>query len=159
MEFLALLPARAALFGLDLGSKTIGIAIADPTLTVASAFRTVRRTKFRVDADDLLALAAVNRVAGLVLGFPVNMDGSEGPRAQSTRAFARNLAPLTSLPILLWDERMSTATAERALIEADASRRRRAEVIDKMAATVILQSALERFRYLRPRPSDDGLVE
>lgn len=134
------------LIGLDLGTRTIGLALSDVTRMIASALETVRRTKFKADAARILALAEEHRVGGLVLGLPINLDGSEGPRAQATRAFARNLNGLTPLPVLLWDERLSTAEAERMLIEADASRRRRAEVIDKLAATIILQSALDRMR-------------
>lgn len=144
--FAAGLPAAGALFGLDLGTTTIGIAISDPTRTIASAFRTIERTKFKADAGELLALADANKIVGLVMGLPLNMDGSEGPRAQSTRAFVRNLATLTALPIVYWDERLSTAAAERVLIEADTSRKRRGEVIDKTAAAFILQGFLDRLR-------------
>lgn len=147
--FAAKLPERAALFGLDLGTTTIGIAVSDPSFAIASPLLTIERTKFRADAQALLELATKNGVAGLVVGLPKNMDGTEGPRAQSTRAFVRNLAPLTALPILFWDERLSTQAAERTLLEADASRRRRAEVIDKMAAAYILQGLLDRLRHLR----------
>ncbi len=139
-----LLPARGALLGLDLGSKTIGVASSDPDRRLAAPVETVRRTAFSADAKRLLALAAERRAVGFVLGLPINMDGSEGPRAQSTRAFARNLARLTDLPIALWDERLSTAAVERELIAADASRRKRAAVIDQHAATYILQGALDR---------------
>ena len=138
-----LLPARGALIGLDLGSKTIGIAASDPDRRIAAGVETVMRKKFSADAARLLALAAERKAAGFVLGLPINMDGSEGPRAQSTRAFARNLAKLTNLPIEFWDERLSTAAVERMLIEADRSRAKRAAVIDKLAATYILQSALD----------------
>ena len=147
-DFAAKLPVRGTLFGLDLGSKTIGVALSDVTRTIASPFDTVRRVKFSLDVKQLLEWAAKHEVTGLVLGLPANMDGSEGPRAQATRAFARNLAPLTPLPILLWDERYSTQEAERVLLSADQSRRRRAEVIDKMAATIILQGALDRMHRL-----------
>jgi len=132
------------LMGLDLGTKTIGLALSDVSLTIASPLETVRRTKFREDAAALVALAGRHRVGGLVLGLPVNMDGSEGPRAQATRAFARNLAGLTPLPLAFWDERLSTAAVERMLIEANRSRARRAELVDKMAAAYILQGALDR---------------
>jgi putative Holliday junction resolvase len=138
------LPARGALIGLDLGSKTIGVATSDPDRRIATAVETVSRKKFAADAARLLALASERNAAGFVLGLPVNMDGSEGRRAQSTRAFARNLARLTDLPIALWDERLSTAAAERALIAADVSRARRARVIDQHAAVFILQGALDR---------------
>ena len=143
-EAAAHLPARGALLGLDLGSKTIGVATSDPDRRLATAVETVVRKKFARDAARLIAFAAERNAVGFVLGLPVNMDGSEGPRAQSTRAFARNLARLTDLPIALWDERLSTAAAERALIAADVSRARRAKVIDQHAAVFILQGALDR---------------
>jgi putative holliday junction resolvase len=135
--------------GLDLGSKTIGVALSDPGLGFASPLTTIRRTKFGRDAAALLALCAEHNVGGLVLGLPVNMDGTEGPRAQATRAFARNLGGLTALPIALWDERWSTAAAERAMLEADLSRAKRAKRIDAVAASLILQGALDRLRRLR----------
>jgi len=144
VEAAAHLPRRGALIGLDLGSKTIGVATSDPDRRIATAVETVSRKKFAADAAHLLAVASERNAAGFVLGLPVNMDGSEGPRAQSTRAFARNLARLTDLPIALWDERLSTAAAERALIAADVSRARRARVIDQHAAVFILQGALDR---------------
>jgi putative Holliday junction resolvase len=145
-----LLPERGALIGLDLGSKTIGVASSDPDRRVAAPVETIARKRFRLDAERILALAAERRAAGFVLGLPINMDGSEGPSAQSTRAFARNLAQLTELPIALWDERLSTAAVERALIAADASRNRRKAVIDQHAATYILQGALDRLRSRTP---------
>ena len=138
--------------GLDLGTRTIGVAVSDPLLSVASPLETVKRTKFTRDAARLIELAAARAIGGIVLGLPRNMDGSEGPRAQSTRAFARNLARLPGiegLPISFWDERLSTVAAERALLEADTTRKRRAEVIDAVAAGYILQGALDRLRYLR----------
>jgi putative holliday junction resolvase len=138
------LPARGALIGLDLGTKTIGVATSDPGRRVATPVETIRRKSFSNDAGRVLALADERSAVGFVLGLPVNMDGSEGPRAQSTRAFARNLARLTELPIALWDERLSTAAAERELIAADVSRARRAKVIDQHAAMFILQGALDR---------------
>jgi putative Holliday junction resolvase len=141
-------PPRGALLGLDLGTKTIGVAASDPDRRLATGVETIRRTTFGSDAVRLAALATERRAVGFVLGLPVNMDGSEGPRAQSARAFARNLAKLTALPIALWDERLSTVAAERGLIAADASRRRRAEVIDQHAAAFILQGALDRLRRL-----------
>ena len=144
VEAAAHLPRRGALIGLDLGSKTIGVATSDPDRRIATAVETVSRKKFATDAAHLLAVASERNAAGFVLGLPVNMDGSEGPRAQSTRAFARNLARLTDLPNALWDERLSTAAAERALIAADVSRARRARVIDQHAAVFILQGALDR---------------
>jgi putative Holliday junction resolvase len=138
------LPARGALIGLDLGTKTIGVASSDPDRRLATGVETVMRKNFSADAARLLALAAERKAAGFVLGLPINMDGSEGPRAQSTRAFARNLARLTELPIALWDERLSTAAVERELIAADVTRARRAKVIDQHAAVFILQGALDR---------------
>ena len=141
------LPARGALIGLDLGTKTIGVAASDPDRRLATGVTTVARTAFAADAAKLLALAAERNAVGFVLGLPINMDGSEGPRAQSTRAFARNLARLTELPIALWDERLSTAAVERALIAAEASRARRKAVIDQHAAAYILQGALDRLAH------------
>jgi putative Holliday junction resolvase len=143
-EAAAALPARGSLIGLDLGEKTIGVASCDPDRRLAIGVETVMRTKFSADAQRLLALAAERNAAGFVLGLPINMDGSEGPRAQATRAFARNLAKLTELPIALWDERLSTAAVERQLIAADVSRAKRAAVIDQHAAAYILQGALDR---------------
>jgi putative Holliday junction resolvase len=142
------LPQRGALIGLDLGSKTIGVASSDPERRLAAPVETIHRKTFTADAKRVLALASERRAVGFVLGLPINMDGSEGPRAQSTRAFARNLAKLTALPIALWDERLSTAAVERALIAADASREKRAAVIDQHAATYILQGALDRLLRL-----------
>jgi putative Holliday junction resolvase len=143
-------PPRGALLGLDLGSKTIGVAVSDPDRKLAAGVETIARKNFTADAHRLLALAAQRAAVGLVLGLPVNMDGSEGPRAQSTRAFARNLAKLTELPIVLWDERLSTAAVERELIAADVSRAKRAAVIDQHAAAYILQGALDRLANLKP---------
>ncbi len=137
------------LFGFDVGTKTVGIALSDVTLMIASGFDTLLRVKFKTDAETLLAKAQAQGVGGFVIGLPMNLDGSQGPRAQATRAFARNFARMTPLPILLWDERYSTQEAERMLISADASRRRRAEVIDKVAATLILQGALDRMQVIR----------
>jgi putative Holliday junction resolvase len=145
------IPARGALIGLDLGTKTIGVAASDPDRRLAAGVETIARKTFSTDAARLLALAAERKAAAFVLGLPINMDGSEGPRAQSTRAFARNLAKLTELPIALWDERLSTAAVERELIAADASRARRAKVIDQHAAVFILQGALDRLRTLDDR--------
>ena len=144
------LPARGALIGLDLGSKTIGIASSDPDRRLAAGVETIARKNFSTDAARLLVLAAERQAAAFVLGLPVNMDGTEGPRAQSTRAFARNLARLTQLPIALWDERLSTAAVERELIAADASRAKRKAVIDQHAAIYILQGALDRLRRAMP---------
>ena len=146
--FAAALPPRRALMGFDLGVKTIGIAVSDTTRRVATPLRTLRRGKFGADAALIAALIAEREIAGLVLGLPRNMDGSEGPRAQSTRAFARNLAGVIAAPITFWDERLSTVAAERALLEADTSRNRRAEVIDHVAAGFILQGFLDRLAYL-----------
>jgi putative holliday junction resolvase len=142
-------PERGALIGLDLGTKTIGVAVSDPDRRLATGVETIQRKAFKADAARLLALAAERNVTGFVLGLPINMDGSEGPRAQSTRAFARNLASLTALPIGLWDERLSTAAVERELIGMDVSRAKRAEVIDEHAAIFILQGALDRLKTLR----------
>ena len=144
VEAAPLLPARGALVGLDLGTKTIGVATSDPDRRLATAVETVARKTFTADAARILALAAERKAAGFVLGLPVNMDGSEGPRAQSTRAFARNLARLTELPIALWDERLSTVAVERELIAADVSRGKRKAVVDQHAAVFILQGALDR---------------
>ena len=146
----ALLPVRGALIGLDLGTKTIGVAASDPERRVAAPVETIARKRFTEDAQRLIALAAERRAAGFVLGLPINMDGTEGARAQSTRAFARNLAKLTALPIALWDERLSTAAVERALIAANVSRARRKAVIDQHAATYILQGALDRLESGAP---------
>jgi putative Holliday junction resolvase len=137
-------PERGALVGLDLGTKTIGVAVSDPDRRLATGVETIKRKAFKSDAARLLSIAAERNAAGFVLGLPINMDGSEGPRAQSTRAFARNLARLCGMPIGLWDERLSTAAVERGLIVADASRRKRAAVIDQHAAAYILQGALDR---------------
>jgi putative Holliday junction resolvase len=152
IEIAPLLPARGPLIGLDLGTKTIGVAVSDPDRRLAAGVATVARKAFKADAAAVLALAAERRATAFVLGLPINMDGSEGPRAQSTRAFARNFARLTELPIGLWDERLSTAAVERGLIEADMSRARRAEVIDQHAAAFILQGALDRLARLSPAP-------
>jgi putative holliday junction resolvase len=147
-EFAPETAAFSALMGLDLGTQTIGVAVSDRMRGVASPLETVKRKKFGVDAARLLELMAEREVGGIVLGLPLNMDGTEGPRAQSTRAFARNLSRLTEVPITFWDERLSTVAAERALLEADTSRRRRAEVIDHVAAGFILQGALDRLRHM-----------
>lgn len=136
------------LIGLDLGTKTIGIAIGDPLWTVASPRETIRRTKFGQDANRLIELITETRSGGLILGLPLNMNGSEGPRAQSTRTFARNLAQKIEIPICFWDERLSTVAVTKTLIEADASRKKRAEVVDMLAASFILQGALDRLRRL-----------
>lgn len=149
--FLAALPPLQSLIGLDLGTHTIGVAVSDTFLTVATPLETIKRKKFTLDAARLAQIISQRRIGGLVLGLPRNMDGSEGPRCQSTRAFARNLDKFDqiTLPITFWDERLSTVAAERALLEADTSRKRRAEVIDHVAAAYILQGALDRIRVIR----------
>lgn len=149
--FVLQLAAGRPVLGLDLGTKTIGVAVSDTNRIIASALETIWRSKFREDAAALLDIAGELDACGLVVGLPINMDGSEGPRAQATRAFVRNLAALTPLPIAFWDERLSTAAAERVLLAADASRKRRAEVIDKAAAAYILQGALDRLGRLRQK--------
>jgi putative pre-16S rRNA nuclease len=141
----------ARLLGLDVGTKTIGMALSDVTRSVATPFDTIGRTKFTADAKTIRQVVEKNQVGALVIGFPLNLDGSEGPRAQSTRAFASNLAAHVEVPMVFWDERLSTAAVERHLIEADASRKRRAEVVDRMAAAYILQGALDRLRRLELR--------
>ncbi len=148
-DFAAALPPQRALLGLDLGEKTIGVAVSDLFLSVATPLETIRRKKFGLDAARVLEIAENRNAGGLILGLPRNMDGTEGPRCQSTRAFARNLSRLTDLPIGFWDERLSTVAAERALLEADTSRKRRAEVIDHVAAGYILQGVLDRLRHLK----------
>ena len=142
--FFAALPPSGALAGLDLGEKTIGVAVSDLRRSVATPQETVRRKKFTLDAARLIEIAKARSLAGFVLGLPLNMDGSEGPRCQSTRAFARNLSQICDLPIGFWDERLSTVAAERALLEADTSRGKRAKVIDHVAAGFILQGFLDR---------------
>ena len=147
-DFAAALARGTRLIGLDLGTKTIGLALSDIGRGIASPMETIRRKKFTIDAEQLLKICAEQSVGGLVIGLPLNMDGSEGPRAQATRAFARNLAQKTGLPMTFWDERLSTAAVTRTLIEADSSRARRAEVVDKMAAAFILQGFLDRLGVL-----------
>lgn len=147
-DFAPALAPMTALAGLDLGTVTIGVAVSDRLRQVATPLTTIKRKKFGVDAKALLEILSEREIGGIILGLPLNMDGTEGPRCQATRAFARNLAPLTDLPITFWDERLSTVAAERALLEADTSRRRRAEVIDHVAAGVILQGALDRLRMI-----------
>jgi putative Holliday junction resolvase len=148
-EFATSLPQMQAIAGLDLGTATIGVAVSDTFLSVATPLETIKRKKFTLDAEKLLAICSARSIGGLVLGLPRNMDGTEGPRCQATRAFARNLSRLTEVPIGYWDERLSTVAAERALLEADTSRKRRSEVIDHVAASYILQGALDRLGYLR----------
>jgi putative Holliday junction resolvase len=140
------LPPTGKLLGLDLGTKTIGVAVSDGLRYTATPLETIARTKFTADAARLLELVTENAAVAFVLGLPLNMDGSEGPRVQSTRAFARNLAQKTDLPILFWDERLSTSAVARMLIEADTRRDKRAEVVDKLAASYILQGFLDRLR-------------
>jgi putative Holliday junction resolvase len=141
-EFRAVLPAGGRLLGLDVGTKTIGLALCDAQWTIATPAELLHRGKFTADMARLGAFAAAQLVKGLVVGLPLNLDGSDSPRTQSVRAFARNLAPL-GLPLLLWDERWSTQAVTRALLDADASRARRAELVDKMAAAYILQGAID----------------
>ena len=148
-DFAQSLKSGRALIGLDLGTKTIGVAVSDGLLSVASPLETIKRSKYTAAAARLSELIAKRDIAGIVLGLPFNMDGSEGPRCQSTRAFARNFARQSDLLITYWDERLTTVAAERALLEADASRKRRAEVIDNIAAAYILQGALDRLSHIK----------
>ena len=150
-DFEASLTPMHALIGLDLGEKTIGVAGSDSFLSIATPLETIRRKKFGIDAARLWEIIAARRIGGVILGLPRNMDGSEGARCQSTRAFARNFDRLGTIPISYWDERLSTVAAERALLEADTSRKRRAEVIDHVAAGDILQGALDRVRFIRAK--------
>lgn len=145
-DFVAALRPGERLIGVDVGTTTLGLALSDVGRMIASPLETIRRKRFREDAVRLLEVAREHKIGGWVVGLPLNLDGTVGPRAQGSRAFARNLAAIHPAPIQLWDERLSTAEAERALLEADTSRRRRAEVIDKLAATIILQGALDRMR-------------
>jgi putative Holliday junction resolvase len=145
-DAIASIPGDKRLMGLDLGSKTIGVATSDRTRMIATPIETVARKKFTQDAERLLAIIAAENIGLIVLGLPVNMDGTEGPRCQSTRAFARNFGKLSHVPIVYWDERLSTAAVERMLIQADASRAKRDQVIDKLAAAWILQAALDSLR-------------
>ncbi len=147
-EFKDAMPPFCALAGLDLGTKTVGVAVSDGLRQVATPLETIKRKKFTLDAARILEIAADRQIGGLILGLPRNMDGTEGARCQSTRAFARNLTKLTDIPISYWDERLSTVAAERALLEADTSRKRRSEVIDHVAAGYILQGVLDRMRHL-----------
>jgi putative holliday junction resolvase len=149
LESLAGLGKEARLLGIDLGEKTIGLALSDVGRSIAAPLETIRRTRFTPDAERIRALAARFHIGAVVVGLPLNMDGSEGPRAQATRAFARNLKPLLGLPVVFWDERLSTAAVTRTLLEADASRARRGALVDKMAAAYILQGVLDRLRTLR----------
>ncbi|MGK2228678.1 MAG: putative Holliday junction resolvase [Devosia sp.] len=144
---LAAIPPRGKILGLDLGTKTIGVAVSDGMRYSATPLETIKRTKFTADAIRLDELIAENTIVAIILGLPLNMDGSEGPRVQSTRAFARSLAQRITLPIAFWDERLSTSAVTRMMIEADMRRDRRAEVVDKLAASYILQGALDRLRH------------
>ncbi|MEN8893383.1 Holliday junction resolvase RuvX [Planktotalea arctica] len=148
-DFAVALPAQRAIAGLDLGTKTIGVAVSDRLMSVATPLETVRRSKYTADAARLEQIFKAREIGGIILGLPFNMDGSEGPRCQSTRAFARNFARQSDLPIAYWDERLSTVAAERALLEADTSRKRRSEVIDHVAASYILQGLLDRLHNMR----------
>ena len=148
-DFAAALPANGALMGLDPGEKRIGVAVSDTTRLIASSLEQVSRTKFAADAEAILKLYDARQCAGFVIGLPLNMDGSSGPAAQSARAFARNLIAKRDVPLLLWDERLSTAAVTRTLIEGDASRKRRGEVVDKMAAAYMLQGALDAMQERR----------
>lgn len=141
-EFREILPGGGRLAGLDVGTKTIGLAFCDAGWTIASPAETIKRTKFTKDIEALSRIFAAQSIKGLVVGLPLNLDGSDSPRTQSVRAFTRNLAPL-GLPVLLWDERWSTQAVTRTLIEADRSRARRAELVDKLAAAYILQGAID----------------
>ena len=147
-DFASELKSSNSLIGLDLGTKTIGIAVSDTILSVATPIKTIKRKKFSIDADQLLEIISIKNCCGVVVGLPKNMDGSEGPRAQSTRAFARNFSAKAQIPITFWDERLSTVAAEKALLEADTTRKRRAEVIDQVAAAYILQGFLDRLKVL-----------
>jgi len=151
-EFMTAIPPMRPLIGLDLGTKTIGIAVSDTFRSVASPIETIKRTKFTADAEAVIAHIAKRDIGGLVLGLPRNMDGTEGPRAQATRAFARNFDRIHSLPITFWDERLSTVAAEKALLEADTTRKRRSEVIDHVAASYILQGVLDRLAHIGQNP-------
>lgn len=147
-ELAAALPPTAAIIGLDLGTKTIGVAISDLGRRIASPLVLINRVKFTLDAEALIKVVAERQVASIVLGLPLNMDGSEGPRAQATRAFVRNLLPKIDIPVSYWDERLSTVAVTRTLLEADTSRKRRGELVDKMAAAFILQGALDRMQKI-----------
>lgn len=140
------LAEKGKLMGLDLGTKTIGVAISDGLRMTASPIETIKRAKFTQDAERLAKLVADHAVTGIIIGLPLNMDGTEGPRAQSTRAFVRNLKQKIDLPMVFWDERLSTMAVTRTMLEADLSRARQAEVVDKLAASYILQGALDRLR-------------
>ena len=156
-EAASALPQFTALAGLDLGTKTIGVAVSDRMMSVATPLETIKRKKFTLDAQALLDILKKRDIGAIVLGLPRNMDGTEGPRCQSTRAFARNFDRLWDGTITFWDERLSTVAAERALLEADTSRKRRSEVIDHVAASYILQGALDRMAHIRAAGADEVL--
>ncbi len=155
-ELAPYLIGEARILGLDLGTKTIGLALSDVGRRIASPMETIRRTRFAADADALLDIVDEFGIAALVIGLPLNMDGSEGPRAQSTRAFVRNLVQLTDVPVAFWDERLSTVAVTRTLIGADAARARRGEVVDKMAAAFLLQGALDRLNAFLAEQDVEG---
>jgi putative holliday junction resolvase len=154
IAFIEALSPRARLIGIDLGTKTVGLALSDVERRIATPLETIKRVKFTPDAQQIKALAERHEAGGLVFGLPLNMDGTEGPRSQATRAFARNLKPILPLPILFWDERMSTMVVTRTLLDADASRAKRADVVDKMAAAYILQGALDRYERIAADAAD-----
>ena len=147
-DFANELQSSNSLIGLDLGTKTIGVAVSDTTLSIATPIKTIKRKNFSIDAGQLLEIISTKNCCGIIIGLPKNMDGTEGPRAQSTRAFGKNFSSKTMLPITFWDERLSTVAAEKALLEADTSRKRRSEVIDHVAAAYILQGFLDRLKIL-----------
>jgi putative Holliday junction resolvase len=154
-DFFDVLPETGALLGLDVGTRTVGLAVSDGLRHVATAHKTLERKRFHVDSGRIATLSQDRGCVGAVVGLPVNMDGAGGPRVQASKAYARNVAKALSLPVLLWDERLSTVAAERSLLEADMSRARRAEVIDSVAAAVILQGALDRLAVLSRETSDE----
>lgn len=152
-------PTATRIAGLDFGSKTIGVAISDTSQTIATGLETIRRSKFKQDSARLLEIASEHQICAFIIGLPLHLDGSEGRRAQSTKAFARNLSQITDLPLVFWDERFSTQAAERTLLTADSSRKRRKEVIDKMAATYILQGALDRLVRLTANANNNDSTQ
>jgi putative Holliday junction resolvase len=156
MSFAAAIGGHGAIAGIDLGTKTVGVAVSDGLRSVATPVETLRRGKFGKDSADLQNLFSKRGVVGVVMGLPMNMDGSEGPRAQSARAYARNIARVLALPVALWDERLSTVAAERALLDADMSRAKRAEVIDHVAASYILQGVLDRLAHIKRSDMNGG---
>jgi putative Holliday junction resolvase len=155
LAFMDSMARGARLFGIDLGTKTIGIAMSDVERSIATPLETIKRVKFTPDVGKVRALAERFGVGGIVMGLPLNMDGTEGPRSQATRAFVRNMKPILPLPVLFWDERLTTVAATRMLVDADTSRAKRAEVIDKVAASYILQGALDRYHRLLPEDDED----